>query len=291
MGGDFGVAVGVGVFDEDAADGEGDAADGDGLVDGCGVGAVDFLGHGSDDDGDLGVGGGVLVVEEAAGDDPEIADLLVLRADAEQSGFLGDAAADGDAVVVLEHGRAGDDAWDLVVDGLHVLAGHGVGGGDVVGAHDLSAGVLHFDLVGAEAGDGIERVLAASEADGGDQNDGGRADDHAEHGEQEAGLGGGEAIEGEVDGFAEGDGGARAAEGRIEAGGGCGHRQKKLRKQYRSVGRVAASRVACGVGFRIEQGPSVTMSQQLDAWPAAADLVLRGWPHRINFREEEWPSG
>ncbi len=52
---------------------------------------------------------GVLVVEEATGQDLEVADVFVLRADAEQHGVLGDAGAHGDAVVDLQHGRAGGD--------------------------------------------------------------------------------------------------------------------------------------------------------------------------------------
>ena len=41
-------------------------------------------------------------------------------------------------------------------------------------------------------------VLLACEAKGGDKNDGGRTDDHAEHGEKEANLTGPEAIDGKA---------------------------------------------------------------------------------------------
>ena len=221
---DLGLAEGVDAFDEDSDDGEGDAADGDGVADGVVVAAVELDGEGADDVGDVGVGEGVLVVEEAAGFDFEAADVLVLGADAEEHGIFALAVADGDAVVVLEHGRAVADAGDLLVDGLHVFEGHVVRGADVVGAHDDSAGVLHLDFVGAEAGDGVDGVLLAGEADGGDEDDGGGADDHAEHGEEEAGLAGAEAVVGEIEGFAEGDGGVSAVNGAFEGVAGGRHR-------------------------------------------------------------------
>ena len=49
----------------------------------------------------------------------------------------------------------------------------------------------------------IEGVLLAGEAHGDDEDDGGGADDHAEHGEQEAGLAGAEAVDGERHDLAE----------------------------------------------------------------------------------------
>jgi hypothetical protein len=97
-------------------------------------------------------------------------------------------------------------------------------GADVVGAHDLAARVLHFDFIRAEAGDGVQGELLARQADGGDEDDRGRSDDHAEHREQETGLGGVKAVQGEMQGFAEGDGGASAAQRVVKgvAGWGCG---------------------------------------------------------------------
>jgi len=213
---DFGLAVGVCVFYEDADDGERYAVDGDGAAYGLGVAAVEFDGHGADDVGDLGVGDGVLIVEETAGFYLEVANLLVLRADAEEHGVFGDAAADGDAVVELQHGRAGGDAGNLGIDGLHVFEGHEVRRADVVWPHDDAAGVLHLDFVRAEAGDGVERVLATGKTDGGYENDGRRTDDHAEHGEEKTCLAGGEAFHGQPEGFAEGNGGTGAAQGASE---------------------------------------------------------------------------
>ena len=77
----------------------------------------------------------------------------------------------------------------------HVFAGHIVGRAGVVGADDAAAAVLHLDLVGAEAGDGGDGVVPASHSHRHHQNDRRRADDHAQHGQQEAGLAGAEAVD------------------------------------------------------------------------------------------------
>jgi hypothetical protein len=50
------------------------------------------------------------IVEKPPGQDHQPAHVLILRRDAQQHGVLGDAAADADAVVVLQHGRVGNDA-------------------------------------------------------------------------------------------------------------------------------------------------------------------------------------
>ena len=232
---DFGGAEGVDAFYEDSDDGEGNAADGDGVADGVVVVAEELDGHGADDVGDVGVVGGVFVVEETAGFELEAADVSVLGTDAEEHGVFAGAVAHGDAVVELEHGRAVADAGDLLVDGIHVLAGHVVGCADVVGAHDDAAGVLHLDFVGAERGDGVECVLLAGEADGGDEHDGRGADDHAEHGEEKTGLAGAEAVKCKIDRFAEGDGGAGAAERVFEGVADGRHREDSVRVQYRRM--------------------------------------------------------
>ena len=134
----------------DADDGEGNSLDGDGAVD-CGIRtSEDRFGKRSDKNGDLGVGDGVLLVEETAGDEPEVAHVFVLRGDAEDQGVLGDSVADADVVVGLEHGGVEGDVRDLLDDCVHVFAGHVVRGGGVVGACDAAAGELHFDEVGGD---------------------------------------------------------------------------------------------------------------------------------------------
>ena len=93
---------------------ERNALDGDVLADG-GLRAAEELDRQRQvQDHDLGVRGGILVVEEAAGQHHQAAHLLILRRDAQQHGVLGDAAAHADAVVDLQHGRVGDDARDRV---------------------------------------------------------------------------------------------------------------------------------------------------------------------------------
>jgi hypothetical protein len=106
--------------------------------------------------------GGILIVEEAAGEHHQAAHLLVLRRDAEHHGVLGDAAAHADAVVVLQHGRVGDNRGaDRSTTAMHVFAGHVVGRGGVVRPDNAAAAVLHLDLVRAEAGDRLDGVLLA----------------------------------------------------------------------------------------------------------------------------------
>ena len=139
----------------------------------------------------------------------------------------------------LEHGRAIADTRDLLVDGLHVLPSEVVGGADVVGPHNDAAGVLHLDLVRAERGDGIEGELLTRESDGGDEYDGRGANDHAEHGKQEAGFAGAKTVEGEIDGLAERYGGASAAEGAFEGVANSRHRQKDSKLSIAGRGSAA----------------------------------------------------
>ena len=169
-------------FLEDADHREGDAADGDGLVDGGLRGAVELDREPSQDDRSLGVRFGVLLIEEAAGGDAQVAHHLVLRGDAEQHRLLGDSAAHADAVVELQHRRRRHDARHLDDHGTHIVAGHQVGRAGVIRPDHIASGVHHLHLVGADAGDGIERILLAGIADRVDEHDRGRTDNHAQHG-------------------------------------------------------------------------------------------------------------
>ena len=218
---DLGLAVGVEALLEDSDDGDGDPQNADRLAHGVVGRAEEGLGEGLDDDGDLLVGEGVLVVEEASGEHAEVADDAVLGGDAEDHSVLGDTSPDRDAVVVLQHGGGGDDAGHLFEDRVEVFAGHEVGGAGVVRANGAAAAVLELDLVGADAGELVERELLAGEAEGGDEDDGGRADDHAEHGEHKADLAGLEAVDGEVKNLGEVHGGACGGEGAVEGAGGA----------------------------------------------------------------------
>src|SRR5215472_4202658 len=166
--------------------------------------------------------GCVLVVEEAPSQHLEVANLLVLRADAKEHGVLGDAAAHRDALVVFQHGRTGDNAGNLLDDGVQVLDGHLVGRGGVVRSTNAAADVLHLDHVGADGRDHVERILPAGEAEGGNQDDGGGADNHAEHGQEEAAFTGAKAVDRKTYRLAEGDRGASAGQRSIKGlNGGC----------------------------------------------------------------------
>src|SRR6185312_14611722 len=138
------------------------------------------------------------------------------RADAEQHRMLGDAAAHRDVVVDLQHGRAVGDVRHRVEYGVHIVVRHVVVDVDIVGARACSADELHLDHVGPDARYVPQSELAARKAERGDQNDGGRANHHAEHGEQKTRLAGGEAVERESDRLPKRDGGAVAAERAVE---------------------------------------------------------------------------
>ena len=170
--GDFGLAVGVEALLADADDSERNAVDADAVANGSFRIFVKRVGQRLDKYGYLGVEKSILIVEEAAGDEAHVTDDLVLGRDAKKHNGLGEAGANGDCGVVLQHGRRGDDAGHLGVDGVEVLAGHVVWRTGVVRPHDASAAILHFDLVGANGGELLERILLAGETECGDEDDG-----------------------------------------------------------------------------------------------------------------------
>ena len=118
------------------------------------------------------MGGGVLIVEEAARDYAKVTYIAVLRGDAEEGGFFGDSAADANGFAKLQHGGGEDDVGDLVDNVSEVLAGHVVRGAGVVGPSDATAQELHFDHVGSNGRELVDRELFSGKAEGGDQNNG-----------------------------------------------------------------------------------------------------------------------
>ena len=83
-----------------------------------------------------------------------------------------------------------------------VFAGQGVVAG-IGDRTDAAAGIFELDHVGADALNGFEDILLAGEANSHDQDEGGRADDHAQRSEREAHFAGAKAIEREHDDLAE----------------------------------------------------------------------------------------
>ncbi len=179
---------------EDADDDEGNALDADRFSD-CGlIVAIELLRERLHDDSDLLMGEFVLIVEETSGNNDEIAHDTILRRDAQQHRLLRDAAAKTHVIVKLQHGRRGDDARNLVEDSAHVVERHVVGRAGVVGTTDVAATILQLDLVRSDARQLIQRILFSSRSERRDKNDGGRADDHTQHGEQKPRLAGAEAV-------------------------------------------------------------------------------------------------
>ena len=124
---DFGLAEGVDALSEDADDGEGDAADGDGLADGAVGGAVEGFGEGVTRRrpwrGEV-----VLIVEEAAGEDFEIADVFVCG---ETPRSMVSLVTPLPMLMVSWNSSMGEAARcrGPARDGAHVFAGHVVGAG------------------------------------------------------------------------------------------------------------------------------------------------------------------
>ena len=112
---------------------------------------------------------------------------------------------------------------------MHIVKCHVVRRADVVRTGDCAAGVLQLDLVGTEAGQFIESELFARGSKCCNENDGGRADDHTQHGQQEAGFAGLEAVDREPDHLTEHHGGPRTGECAVKGG-----RFGKIRGRHRS---------------------------------------------------------
>src|SRR5213078_1710892 len=106
-----------------------------------------------------------------------------------------------DAVEVGHDAGGGDDvAGQFAADGLDV------GQFDVVGVGDGAAAgirVVGKDNVGADALDLFEDIVAAGEGDGDDEDDAGRADDHAESGQEGPDGVGAEGFDAEAEGLAD----------------------------------------------------------------------------------------
>ena len=92
---DLGLAIGVEGFLKDTNDDERYAFNTDGSADSGAGAAIEFVGEWFDDDRDLVVRHLILVVEEAARNNHEIAYDFVLRGDAKQHGRLADHTTNG----------------------------------------------------------------------------------------------------------------------------------------------------------------------------------------------------
>ena len=162
--------------------------------------------------------GVVGLVEEAAVGDNQVADVLVLRDDAQHQRVLLDAAGKADAVVHLQHRRGVHDAGHLLVHGLFVVAGQVVVVARALRRCCAAARIFQLHLVGADLLQQLENVLLAREADGHDQDHRRRADDHAQSGEREARLAGAEAVHGQLQNLAHHHGLARAQQRLLKRG-------------------------------------------------------------------------
>ena len=109
----------------------------------------------------------------------------------------------------------------------------------IVRPRDRATVVLQLDLVGANAGELVERILLSCGSERGHEDDGCGADHHAQHGQEEARLTGTKAVDRQPDDLAEHHGGPSALQGAVEGGRfgeiGCRHLLQRLDAfQYRS---------------------------------------------------------
>jgi hypothetical protein len=178
------------------------------------------------DYGALDVGGVVGLVQKAARGHDQVADLLVLGADAQHQRILHHATAEADGGVHLHHWRGVHYAGQLRQHGLLVIARQEVVEGRLLGAHGPAAVVLQLHRVGLQLLQLLKDELLAGQPDGHHQNHRGGADDHAQRGQRKADLAGAEAVHGQLENLAQHHGAAGA--------------QKRLLKGMRRV---------CSVGF------------------------------------------
>ena len=101
---DLAHAEGLNALFEDTDDGERDAVDRDGLINGCPGAAIQLLRKGLDDHNDVRVGRLVFFIKEAPGQDLEVPYLFVLRTHPQQHRFLHVAVVHRDAIVPFQHG-------------------------------------------------------------------------------------------------------------------------------------------------------------------------------------------
>src|SRR6201998_4618 len=90
-----------------------------------------------------------------------------------------------------------------MLDSLHVLDGEIIGAG--VGDASSTAFILRIHPVRSDGLNLVQQVLLAGETNGGDQDQGGGADDHAERGQGKADLIAHEGLVGEAEDLAEGE--------------------------------------------------------------------------------------
>ena len=218
--GDLGFAEGFDALFEGADDGEGNAADLKGAADGVGGAAEHGAGKGLGDDGDFAVGGFVLFVEEAAGERDEVADLAVLRLDAEDqhlfatpppklmrsciSSTAEEAAMAGTcSSMARSSSKVRKSVWMLVT------------APEPPPAYSSSTRLVPMPWIS------LRMYWRAGGGNGDDENDRSGADDHAQRGEHEAHLGGAEAVDGQPGDLAEHHGLPGAGDGLFKGNSAC----------------------------------------------------------------------
>jgi len=123
---DLRLPEGLATFLEGAYDREGDTFNGHVVAD-CSIDRTEhLLGEWDGNNGALEVSRGIAVIEKAAREKHEVADLAILRADAEDEAVLDDAAAKTDALVRLKNRRRVEHAGHLREHRRLIVARQGV---------------------------------------------------------------------------------------------------------------------------------------------------------------------
>src|ERR1019366_597864 len=238
---------------------------------------VDLDRHPFRDQGNFAVSQGIVLVEEAAGGDDQVAHAQILGSDPENGDIFFLAVAGRDSVRQSDDRRGRDDARYLLLHGRKVLSGQRVRGGtaDVLRA----ALILGPDLVRADGLNLAECVLASGHTDGDHQDEGGSANDHAERGQRETDLVADKGVIGERKHFPQGQLGPKTF-----AEMGCRARHTRLDATERRVNAQAPSQQ-----FRIRAGaasegrgidaPSFACYTQASSQGRADDLI-RDWFRR-----------
>ena len=165
-------------------------------------GTVELLRKFFGDDGDLVAPRGIFGIEEASGENFQIAHPHVVGINAEHEDVALLARSDVDAVTQSDGRRRGHDGRHLLPNRLHVLDCHGIGRGLDALRSTLIVGIDH---VGADRLQLPQYVLLAREPDRSHQDYRSGAHCHRQRGECELEFVAAEGVVGEVQNFAKPD--------------------------------------------------------------------------------------
>src|SRR6266849_7295923 len=199
--GHLGLSEGVHALAEGPDDGERQSAQLQRLAERSLLGTVELDRQFRSYNADFVVGLRILLVEETSRENDNVTNLLVFWVHAHDLQVSLLASADCHTFAKGDDWRGVGNAADLVLDRFHIVDGQSVTAG--VGDTFPTALVFRVDPVRADGLNLVQEVLLAGKTDGGNQNQGGGPDHHAERGQGESNLVAHEGLVGEAKDLAE----------------------------------------------------------------------------------------